>query len=89
MADATKYRRIIAIGDIHGCVHALDAILEVIAPTKQDLIISLGDFIDMGRETREVIERLMALQETSNLVCIMCNHEQMLLGALSSDKLRN
>ena len=33
------YERHIALGDIHGCVHALEAILEVVEPTPRDLIV--------------------------------------------------
>ena len=78
-------RRTIAIGDIHGCVHALDALLEAIAPTDDDLIVVLGDFIDNGHETRLVIESLLALRERCRLVCLMGNHEEMLLAARSSE----
>ena len=39
--------RLIAIGDVHGCVHALDAVLESIGPTSDDRIVFLGDLIAM------------------------------------------
>ena len=53
--------RIVAIGDIHGCVHALDAVLAAVDPQPDDTIVCLGDFIDQGRETKEVIDALIAL----------------------------
>ena len=54
--------RLIAIGDVHGCVHALDAVLESIDPTSDDRIVFLGDMIDQGKESREVLERIIALK---------------------------
>jgi len=81
--------RVIAVGDIHGCVHALDAILDAIDPRGDDCIVQLGDIIDFGRDTGEVIDRLLAVQATCRLVTLMGNHEEMLLGALESDGLRD
>ncbi|QDU63178.1 Serine/threonine-protein phosphatase 1 [Planctomycetes bacterium Pan216] len=79
-------RRIIAIGDIHGCIHALETLLELIAPTHDDQIIVLGDFIDQGRDSAAVIDRLIALEATTNLTCLMGNHEEMFLAALESER---
>ena len=84
-----QYNRVIAIGDIHGCVHALNAILDDIRPARDDLVISLGDFVDTGRETRETIERLLQMRDECRLVVLRGNHEEMLLGALTSTRLRD
>ncbi|MFV2069380.1 MAG: metallophosphoesterase family protein [Pirellulales bacterium] len=81
--------RVIAIGDVHGCVHALDTLLEAIAPRSDDCIVQLGDFVDSGRDTRDVIDTLLALQSNCRLVTLMGNHEEMLLGALENDRLRD
>jgi serine/threonine protein phosphatase 1 len=79
--------RLIAIGDIHGCVHALEALLEAIRPSPSDELIVLGDFIDMGRDTKDVIDRLIALERECRLVKILGNHEEMLLSALENPQL--
>ena len=76
--------RTIAIGDIHGCVHALDTILAEIQPKRYDTIVCLGDFIDQGRDSRDVIDRLMQLHDKCRVVTILGNHEEMLLEALDS-----
>lgn len=81
--------RVIAIGDIHGCIHALDAILDAIAPRRDDCIVQLGDFVDAGRDTRDVIDRLLELGQQCRLVTLMGNHEEMLLGALENESLRD
>lgn len=86
--SASPWERVIAIGDIHGCSRALDAVLDQIRPTRQDLIVCLGDFIDQGKDTCGVIDRLIDLQRTTNFVCLMGNHEEMLGAALWNEKAR-
>jgi serine/threonine protein phosphatase 1 len=76
--------RTIAIGDIHGCSRALNALLETIQPASDDLLIVLGDFVDRGPDTKGVIRRLIALKDQCRLVLLMGNHEQMLLEARSA-----
>ncbi len=48
--------RTIAIGDIHGCSAALDAI----RPRPEDTIVTLGDSINRGPDSRGVLDRLIA-----------------------------
>ena len=73
--------RVIAIGDVHGCVHALDALLAAIGPGADDLLVFLGDLVDQGRDSRDVLERLIALRERCRVVVIQGNHEEMMLAA--------
>jgi len=74
--------RTIAIGDIHGCLPALDALLDEIKPAADDLLIPLGDFIDRGPDSRGVIDRLIALSDQCRVVPLIGNHEIMMLAAL-------
>jgi len=76
------YGRTIAIGDIHGCGVALEALLAELAPTAEDTVVMLGDAIDRGRDSRGVIEQLLALGEQCQLVPLLGNHEQMLLNSV-------
>ena len=80
--SASEMRRVIAIGDIHGFSAALDAVLGKIAPTGDDLIVTLGDYIDRGPDSRGVIDRLLAIREHTELVSILGNHDEMLLAIL-------
>ena len=63
-ADARAY----AIGDIHGCLDLLDALLARIEedsasrPPKRTWIVFLGDLIDRGPQSREVLEFVRDLQ---------------------------
>ncbi|WP_422930481.1 metallophosphoesterase family protein [Singulisphaera sp. PoT] len=75
--------RTIAIGDIHGCSAALDALIDAIRPRPQDTIITLGDYIDRGPDSRGVIDRLVELGRVCRLVPILGNHDQMLLDVRS------
>ena len=61
-------KRILAIGDIHGCYPAFDALLEAVNPGPDDLVITLGDYIDRGPDAKRVIDRLLRLQENSLVV---------------------
>jgi serine/threonine protein phosphatase 1 len=74
--------RTIAIGDIHGCRVALDTLLDAIKPRAEDTIVTLGDYIDRGHDSRGVIDRLLDLRRRCTLVPLLGNHEQMLLEAL-------
>ena len=71
--------RVIAIGDIHGCATALRAMLNVIEPQADDTIITLGDCVDRGPDSCDVIEQLLELRERCQLVPLLGNHEEMML----------
>jgi calcineurin-like phosphoesterase family protein len=75
--------RTIAIGDFHGCSAALDALLEAIRPRPEDCIVTLGDYINRGPDSRGVIERLIELKDRCRLVPLLGNHEEMLFEAIA------
>ncbi|MFM7130541.1 MAG: metallophosphoesterase family protein [bacterium] len=77
-----KQPRVIAIGDIHGCATALSALINAIKPDTSDTIVSLGDVIDYGPDSKEVVCQLLALQSQTNLVYVRGNHEVMLLDVV-------
>jgi serine/threonine protein phosphatase 1 len=76
--------RTIAIGDIHGCSRAFEVLVEAIEPTAEDRLVVLGDFIDRGPNSRQVIEQLIELERSCDLVLLLGNHEEMLLSALEN-----
>lgn len=58
--NASKHQRLIFIGDIHGCMDELQELLAKVAYKQdQDHIIALGDMINKGPKSREVVEFLM------------------------------
>ena len=78
--------RTLAIGDIHGAHVALETLLDVVQPTMDDTVVVLGDVVDRGPGTKQVVERLMRLRDECNLVFIKGNHEEMMLSALRKEK---
>lgn len=77
--------RLFAIGDIHGCFRPFyQLVTEEIDLKKTDRLILLGDYIDRGLESREVIEFIIDLKEKGfDITPLMGNHESMLLESLS------
>jgi len=76
--------RTIAIGDIHGCSEALRALVTAIDPQPEDTIVTLGDYVDRGPDSRGVIEQMLALEKRCHVVPLLGNHELMLLDALQN-----
>ena len=74
--------RTIAIGDIHGCLAALDGLLDQIELTGDDTLVVMGDMIDRGPDSAGVIERLVGLVADCRLVPLVGNHERMMLDAI-------
>lgn len=74
--------RTFAIGDIHGCDVAFEALLESLDLAKEDTVIVLGDAIDRGPDSARVMEMLLNLERHHRLVFVLGNHEQMMLEAL-------
>jgi serine/threonine protein phosphatase 1 len=81
--------RTIAIGDVHGCRLALAALLDAIRPTPEDTLVTLGDYIDRGPDSRGVLDLLIGLEQRCRLVPLLGNHEEMLLlGQSNPDVLK-
>jgi serine/threonine protein phosphatase 1 len=78
--------RTIAIGDIHGCSLALDALLGAIDPQALDVIVTLGDCVNRGPDSRGVLQRLIALERRCNLIPLLGNHDEMILQLLMDAK---
>jgi serine/threonine protein phosphatase 1 len=77
--------RIFAIGDIHGCHDALLELLDRIPlDWSRDQLVFMGDYIDRGPKSFEVVEHLIGLKSVHpGIVFLKGNHEQMLADYLS------
>lgn len=71
-----------AIADIHGRYDLLKKTLDYLYETNKDggKIIFLGDYIDRGPDSDKVCLELMYPPPNWEFVCLMGNHEDMLLG---------
>ena len=72
------------IGDIHGCLKALETMFEVVAPSSEDLVVTLGDYVDRGPDSKGVIDYLLEKKQSHRLVHLMGNHEIQMIRALDT-----
>lgn len=85
-------QRVYAIGDVHGCLERLASLHEMIAddllarPVEHAELVHLGDYVDRGPESAQVVEWLLAGPPVpaQRVVNLMGNHEQMMLSAVAS-----
>ena len=76
------------IPDIHGCARTMKVLLEnVLKVTKDDELFFLGDYIDRGPASKDVIDYLMDLQDKGwNIHCLKGNHEDYCVKAWEEDQ---
>ncbi len=75
--------RTIAISDIHGCFLTLEKLLHKIDYKATDHLIVLGDLIDRGPRSKEVLDLFLSLRAKGQQVTLLRgNHEVMLQDAL-------
>src|SRR3954466_677365 len=84
--------RAYVIGDIHGRLDLLDALLGMIhreldeQPPRKALLVFLGDLIDRGPSSAQVVERLRTYRRDNvRTVFVLGNHEEVLLRILAGD----
>lgn len=80
--------RTVAIGDIHGCYDEFINLMDKLdLDLTKDKIIFLGDYIDRGVKSYEVVKYLMELQKKypNNVVCLRGNHEDMAINHEKDD----
>ncbi len=87
MTSPSKY----VFTDIHGQAKQLETILKKINLQSDDELIFLGDYIDRGPNSKEVIDLLLEIQSKYKSTFLIGNHEQMLLSYLEGidNPLRN
>ena len=64
------------IGDVHGYFGTLEALIKRLALGENDAIVMLGDLIDRGPTSADVVNHV---RTTSNIHSIRGNHEQMMI----------
>lgn len=73
--------RLLAIGDIHGCLTAFETLLLALQLHPTDQLVALGDYVDRGPDSRRVLDRVILLHELGRLIPLRGNHELMMLRA--------
>jgi len=85
-------RRVYAVGDIHGRADLLERMLADLERdiagrrTAETFVVFLGDLIDRGPHSRQVVERLLLLKsDLFQPVFLLGNHEEVLLRLLAGE----
>ncbi len=80
-------QRIIAIGDIHGRLEKLEGLIEQIAPSDEDRLVFLGDYIDRGAESFEVVDLIVRLKRTfPKTITLRGNHEDFVISLFKGNQ---
>ena len=77
--------RYIVITDIHGELEKLESVLSKIETRSDDIFVFMGDYIDRGSKSKEVVERVIQQSETHKCIYLMGSHEYALLHAKQDD----
>ena len=88
---------IYVIGDIHGCLSELTSLHKKILTNdkfkvKEDLLIYLGDYIDRGLKSKQVIDQIIKIKnEKIKTIHLMGNHEEFMVNFLfnKSNNIKN
>lgn len=75
--------RRIFIGDVHGHYDALMILLDAIAPNTEDRVYFVGDLVDRGPKSAQVVDFVM----NGPYECILGNHEQMLVEVMADPEI--
>lgn len=76
------------IGDVHGEVQKLEAVLLELGKLDLEKIVFLGDYVNRGSNSAEVLELLSELSQDSRFVFLEGNHDSAFLEALRGDMSR-
>lgn len=77
--------KLIGISDIHGEYDKLCSVLDKVIPQKEDTIVFMGDYIDRGAKSREVVDKLIDMQNLCNCIYLIGSHEYAMLNAPRDD----
>ena len=87
--EQVKY---IAIGDIHGRIHSLNTMVNYLIEEHSDAtIVFLGDYVDRGDNSAEVIDLILNIKEKNvfkDVITLSGNHEQLFLASISKPESR-
>ena len=85
-------RLVYAIGDVHGRLDLLDPLISQIAddalthqPSLRPMLIFVGDYVDRGLQSKEVIDRIIALRAAGafEVRTLKGNHEEAMINFLA------
>jgi serine/threonine protein phosphatase 1 len=77
--------RTLVIGDVHGQYGELLRVLELSKYRDSDKLIFLGDYINRGSRSREVMDLLIDLKNNPDNILLRGNHEEMILKLVEGE----
>ncbi len=89
-ASPPEGMRLVAIGDVHGCLGLMDRLLdaidaEIAADTPDDWrIVMLGDYVDRGPNSRGVLDRLIERTADPRQIALTGNHDDRMANFLTT-----
>ncbi len=90
MTDRTDGQRIYAVGDVHGQIGLLEAMIDRITadlmarPHPRPRLVMLGDYVDRGPDSRGVIDTLIHLRDSDlPTTFLLGNHDSYVLEYLA------
>lgn len=69
------------MSDLHGCLEEFEAMLDMIEFSDEDKLYVIGDVVDRGPKSMDLLKRIMGMK---NAVMLLGNHEQMMIKAIAS-----
>lgn len=79
--------RYLAVGDIHGCFKALTTLERFVPFQPEDVIVTLGDYVDRGPDSCAVLDWLIGYAQRGQLVALRGNHDWMMLQARENNSI--
>lgn len=77
--------RYIAITDIHGELNKLESVLSKIKTQSDDIFVFMGDYIDRGPNSKDVVDRIIEQANYNRCVYLIGSHEYALLHASTDE----
>lgn len=68
-------RRLLIVGDVHGCAHSFEALLARHYDPERELLIQVGDLVDRGCHTPATVMLARELEARHSAVFLLGNHE--------------
>lgn len=78
--------RIAFIGDIHGKARLLDRALLCVENIGADRCVFLGDYVNRGKDSKGVIDRLIRFQKNQECTFLRGNHDELMVKALNDQE---
>ncbi len=71
----TQNKRLVCIGDIHGCYNELQELLSLFTTSDTNFLF-LGDLVDRGPDSQKVVEFVARMVRNGTAWCVMGNHDE-------------